>query len=153
MLKYFLHDEMATKDFGEKLAVACAQPCTLYFKGELGAGKSTLIRAYFRALGVVGAIKSPTFTLVESYEVNQQALYHLDLYRIEDPQELDCLGVEEFLDADAICCIEWPERGRGRLSEPDVLFELHHSENGRQLELTAKSRTGERILTAVQKNF
>ena len=104
---------------GALLAKHLVPPCIVFLHGELGAGKTTLVRGFMRALGVTGAVKSPTFTLVEPYQFNNQSIYHFDLYRLNDPEELAYLGIRDYLSEDSMCLFEWPERGMGQLPKPD----------------------------------
>src|SRR5579872_3370642 len=110
-----LADETATLDFGRWLASRVNFPSVIFLQGELGAGKTTLIRGFLRGLGFEGSVKSPTFTLVEEYTIGKHSIYHFDLYRLLDPKELESIGIREYFNANAICFIEWPERGQGFL--------------------------------------
>jgi len=144
-----LPDEAATQGFGGRLASALAGGGLLFLRGELGAGKTTLVRGLLRAFGHAGAVRSPTYTLVEPYEVGSRQLFHLDLYRLGDPEELEFLGLREILDAEAICLVEWPERGAGLLPAPDLELFLEYAGEGRQLTATARTSRGETMLTAL----
>lgn len=134
-----LPDEPATLAFGGELARRLAAPqgfagdALVYLSGELGTGKTTLVRGILRALGFAGPVKSPTYTLLEPYE--EQSVYHFDLYRIADRRELDFIGLDDFLDAQAIKLVEWPERGAGRLPPPDLEIQLHFQAQGRRIEV------------------
>lgn len=108
----------------------------VFLYGQLGAGKTTLVRGILRALGHIGSVKSPTYTLLEPYEVGDRTIYHFDLYRIGDGGELDFIGIDELMDADAIKLVEWPERGDGRLPEPDVVIRLSLEGEGRRVEVS-----------------
>ena len=110
----------------------------IFLHGELGAGKTTLVRGVLRAAGFAGAVKSPTFTLVEEYALPGLTLFHFDLYRLNDPEELEWIGIREYLRPDALCFIEWPERGAGLLPAPDLELELRHAPPGRRALLTAR---------------
>jgi len=154
-LSFFLADEQATLDAGKALATAMCVPSprsvVIYLQGQLGAGKTTLSRGVLQALGHQGAVKSPTYTLVEPYELaaddsNLKKIYHFDLYRLRDPQELELLGVQEYFDDGCLCLVEWPERGQGFLPEADVVVELGAQAAGRQLVLRSATATGEAIL-------
>lgn len=104
-----------TAALGAALARAVTAPCTIALEGPLGAGKTTFVRGFLRARGHAGPVRSPTYTLVETYPLTDGLLHHLDLYRLADPEELEYLGVRDLVTADAIWLIEWPERGRGFL--------------------------------------
>lgn len=140
-IEYFLPDTEATEALGRTLANTRPTRAVVHLQGDLGAGKSTLARAMLRALGVTGAIRSPTYTLVERYPLagGGEAL-HLDLYRIGDAGELEFLGLD---DADAaLWLIEWPERGGAHLPAPDLLIALALQDTGRHVELKPCSATG-----------
>jgi len=129
----FLADAAATGDYGARLA-GCLTPGLLVFlQGELGAGKTTLVRGLLRALGHRGAVKSPTYTLVESYRLPSFTVHHLDLYRLGDPEELEWLGIRDLLAGDALCLIEWPARGAGVLPAPDLVISLDYAGGGRRV--------------------
>lgn len=152
---FSLEDAGATEQFGRTLAT-CKQPGMLIFlQGDLGAGKTTLVRGYLRGLGHQGPVKSPTYTLVEPYEIGQENLYHLDLYRLSDPEELEWIGIRDLFDGESTCLIEWPQRGAGMLPDPDVQIDLRVEGRGRRLTLEAFSTRGEQLtlcLESVQKN-
>lgn len=104
----------------------------LYLEGPLGAGKTTLTRGLLRALGVRGSIRSPTYTLLEPYEIGHRDLLHLDLYRLTHPRELEQLGLRDYPPAQCWWLVEWPERGAGLLPPPDLRIELAHEPDGRR---------------------
>ena len=135
--------------FGAALAGACPaqQLCVIYLTGELGAGKTTLVRGLLRAMGWQGAVKSPTYTLVESYAVADRPVHHLDLYRLSDPEELEFLGLRDLLQANAIMLVEWPQRGRGVLPTADVTLHIEYADEGRRLTMVAETPTGAVIAT------
>ena len=105
--------EEAMVALGEHLGRELAAPMVVFLRGELGAGKTTLARGVLRAKGYSGAVKSPTYTLVEPYELQGVTLYHFDLYRLGDPEELEYVGIRDYLDGDSIVLVEWPERSGG----------------------------------------
>ena len=113
--------------------------------GSLGAGKTTLARAALRALGVAGTVRSPTYTIAEPYETRIGRMWHLDLYRIADPDELEFIAIRDLVSESAACLVEWPERGRGGLPEPDCLAVLDPAGYGRRLRIDSRSVPGERV--------
>lgn len=124
-----------TEALGAALWQALPAKCLLFLYGELGAGKTTLVRGLLRAAGHQGAVKSPTYTLVEEYEVNGRRLFHFDLYRLKDPEELEWMGMEDYLNQEALCCIEWPQMGEGFLPMADVEVRLNYFQQQRAAEI------------------
>lgn len=149
LLERFLDSAAATEQLGASLAAALTPGCIIYLHGDLGAGKTTLARGLLRALGHQGKVKSPTFTLVEPYKIANQRLFHWDLYRLDNPEELDYLGLRDQLDGEALLLIEWPERGQGELPTPDIEITLSYVGESRQGQLAACSTIGEAVLTAL----
>jgi tRNA threonylcarbamoyladenosine biosynthesis protein TsaE len=149
-MKLAVHDEAAMIAMGERLAGACHDPMVFYLYGPLGAGKTTLVRGFMRGLGYAAAVKSPTYTLIEPYEVGGRHVYHLDLYRVRDAAELEYLGLRELQDGSAVLLVEWPERGAGFLPPADVELAIDYDAEGegRQLALQAYGTVGERLITA-----
>lgn len=141
-----LDDEDRQVAFGESLGRALMGRGRLHLDGELGAGKTTLTRGILRAYGHRGAVKSPTYTLVEPYELASARVHHFDLYRLGDPEELEFIGGRDLLAEDALCVIEWPARGEGWLPTPDLVVRLEVADNGRRACLTAHSDHGRRVL-------
>ncbi|MBA2651457.1 MAG: tRNA (adenosine(37)-N6)-threonylcarbamoyltransferase complex ATPase subunit type 1 TsaE [Tatlockia sp.] len=141
-----LFDESASEALAARLAAYLISPLVLTFSGEIGAGKTTFIRALLRALGVKSAIKSPTFSLIESYDCQNLQIHHFDLYRIHDETELEYIGFRDYFQDNAVCCIEWPERARHSLDQVDINFAFTISGSGRLLRSSALSLVGEKIL-------
>lgn len=131
---YYLKDEQETEIFGACLANSLSgNGLVIYLHGDLGTGKTTLSRGLIRALGHNGAVKSPTYTLVEPYEFFHFPLYHFDLYRLTHPEEVEFLGVDEYFEPPSVCIIEWPERGEGFLPAADIDISLQTHGAGREL--------------------
>jgi len=128
--------------FGGALANAALEAVNIYLSGPLAAGKTTLARGFLRARGHRGAVKSPTFTLVETYTLQPRTAHHFDLYRIADPEELDYIGLDEYFDGTADCLVEWPQRGLGALPAADIGITLEVAGNGRVVRLTANTPRG-----------
>lgn len=193
-----LSDEAATLALGQRVAQLLppvlqaleGRALCINLEGDLGAGKTTLTRGLLRSLGFAGTVKSPTYTLVESYQLRHGApdgapngapdsvawpenaedwsqgerelfarelpalnalgqleIYHFDLYRLQDPEELELMGIRDYFAQQALCLIEWPDRGQGILPEPDIVITLEHLEEGRRLTI------GSSVLTVEQLNF
>lgn len=143
-------DEPAMLALAGRMAQVLAPGVLIFLRGPLGAGKTTFVRGLLRGLGYRGSVKSPTYTLVEPYEFEGLPVFHFDLYRLQDPAELEALGIRDYLDGSGACLVEWPERGAGLLPAPDleVVIEPHdaqrsitlkaHSAAGRELEAAAR---------------
>lgn len=138
-----LDDAAATEALGARLAKRLRPGDVIYLQGDLGAGKTTLVRGLLRALGYTGPVRSPTYTLVESYAFDgRPTVHHLDLYRLADPEELEWLGIRDLCGGEAITLIEWPERGRGLLPPPDLTLDLAPSGCGRRATLESDHPQG-----------
>lgn len=134
----FLNGPEATVKLAEQLAGAL-HGGVIYLQGDLGTGKTSFVRAMLQVLGVTGRIKSPSYSLVECYALPWGAAWHLDLYRIADPDELEWLGLDALDESASLVLIEWPERGQGALPAPDLLIRLQHFGKGRQAVLEART--------------
>lgn len=143
-----LPDEPATLHFAAKIFTHLMPGSLVFLRGGLGVGKTTFVRGCLRAAGYMGVVKSPTFTLVEEYRLPGLTLFHFDLYRLNDPEELEWLGIRDYLQPDAICLIEWPERAAGSLPEADLDIDLSYRKLGRAALLRAKSPAGLVLLQA-----
>lgn len=141
-MKLTLPDPTATEVLAQALATARPARAVVYLRGDLGAGKSTLARALLRSLGVSGAIKSPTYTLIERYPLAEGEAAHLDLYRIANGAELDFLGLDELAAEAVLWLVEWPERGLGALPPADLRVALQVIESGRAASLDADTPAG-----------
>jgi len=147
-LQCYLPDVESTMRAGAAVAAGLRAGMIVTLAGELGAGKTTLVRGMLRALGWTGTVKSPSFALVEHYQIASIYFYHFDLYRFNDPTEWDATGFAEYFRPDAICVIEWPERAAGRLLHPDIAALLAHAPPGRMLALKAHTPAGKTCLAA-----
>ncbi len=132
---YLISDEAAMLALGAELASLLQPGMIFYFRGELGAGKTTLVRGLIRHLGHSGSIKSPTYTLVEPYSFEKFEFYHFDLYRIKEPAELFNIGFKDYLRSDSVCVIEWPEQALALLPPPTLDCEIQVLDSGRSLVL------------------
>lgn len=146
-----LADEAATVAFGGKIAQSISKDganrgATLYLSGDLGAGKTTLTRGIVTGFGHQGKVKSPTYTLVEPYELAERCVYHFDLYRLASPEELEFMGIRDYFAEDAVCVVEWPQHGEGFLPEADIQVQLSYCDDGREIVLQSCSPRGEALL-------
>ncbi|MCB5184265.1 tRNA (adenosine(37)-N6)-threonylcarbamoyltransferase complex ATPase subunit type 1 TsaE [Methylobacillus gramineus] len=141
-----LADEAATLAFGAKLAQVLQPGLNLYLHGDLGAGKTTLVRGILRALGHEGKVKSPTYTLVEPYSVSRLNLYHFDLYRFIDPEEWDAAGFRDYFNPQSLCLVEWPEKAQELLPAPDIDVCIRPEGLARHIQLTANTDAGTQCL-------
>ena len=142
----FLADEQATLQLGQQLAHHCSPSgLTIYLEGDLGAGKTTLSRGLLRALGHQGKVKSPTYTLVERYDLPPFTVFHFDLYRLSDPEELSYIGIEDYFQQQTLCLIEWPENGSGYLPNPDLEVKLNYQNQSRIAVIQGYSDKGRQI--------
>lgn len=142
----YLADEPATIAWGQNLAQILVAGGTVFLDGTLGAGKTTLTRGVLLGLGHSGAVKSPTYTLVEPYELAGRNIYHFDLYRLGDPEELEFMGIRDYFSEQNLCIVEWPTRGFGFLPDPDLHIKIIPEGAGRAAQVSAGSERGERLL-------
>jgi tRNA threonylcarbamoyladenosine biosynthesis protein TsaE len=132
-----LPDPDAQLAFGELIGRLLPRRLVVYLEGDLGTGKTTLVRGILRGLGHFGPVRSPTYTLIEPYELPAARVYHLDLYRLSDPEELEYLGLRDLSAEDALLLVEWPERGAGTLPPADLIIRIRYQTEGRHLTLDA----------------
>ncbi len=142
--------EAEQAELGGCLARALSGGGVVFLRGDLGAGKTTLVRGFLHALGHKGRVKSPTYTLVEPYDVAGRHCYHLDLYRLGDPEELEFIGLRDLLAPESVLLVEWPERGQGMLPPADIVIRIAFEHGGRRLTLEASSARGEALLKALE---
>jgi len=146
MLQLDIVDASAMEALGRKLASFCVPGSKLFLQGELGAGKTTLIRGFLNGLGYQGIVKSPTYTLVEPYLINDLEIFHFDLYRLNDPEELESLGIRDYFSGEAICLVEWPEKAAKFLATPDIHIHIQYQDDHRNASLDAKTPSGKEII-------
>ena len=144
-----LLDEHATVAFGERVGGLLGDGAIVYLTGTLGAGKTTFCRGVLQAFGYSGAVKSPTYTLVEPYELRGRSIYHFDLYRLGDAEELEFMGVRDYFVEQNICLIEWPDKGHGYIPKPDITAQLKVSEGGRDVTLCAETTRGNNVISSL----
>ena len=151
-----LQDEPATAALGRQLAPLLAPGMVVWLDGDLGAGKTTLVRALLRALGHAGPVKSPTYTLVEVYAVSSLYWYHFDFYRFNDPEEFADAGLGEYFRSDAVCLVEWPDKAAGYVPPADLALVFRFAEgsgDSRVLELHARSEAGRQCLSMLRSRW
>lgn len=147
--RVYLADEQATEALGGCLAAQLTDGLVVFLSGDLGAGKTCLVRGLLQALGYQAAVKSPTYTLVEDYSIAGHDIYHFDLYRLLDPEELDLIGIRDYFNGSTCCFIEWPERGRGWLPQQDLEIRITVQGEGREAFITAYTDQGEKVLESL----
>ena len=145
----FLSDEQATVRCGELIGQSIKDGIVMYLDGTLGAGKTTLCRGILQSFGHSGPVKSPTYTLVEPYHYRGKSIYHFDLYRLGDPEELEFMGVRDYFSPQHIALIEWPTRGEGLIALPDLCVNLNPEGEGRKLMIEGKTERGVEVLSSL----
>ncbi|MEH6469209.1 MAG: tRNA (adenosine(37)-N6)-threonylcarbamoyltransferase complex ATPase subunit type 1 TsaE [Porticoccus sp.] len=147
--------EEAMVQLGVQLGVELSQTpsssALVFLDGDLGVGKTTLCRGILQAFGHTGTVKSPTYTLVESYQLGNALLHHFDLYRLGNPEELEFIGIRDYFHQGNYCLIEWPNRGAGILPVPDLEVMISVTKNGRDVSITAATDVGNSILLSLDK--
>ena len=149
-----LADTEATVAFGKTLAdhiQTLDRGVITFLHGDLGAGKTTLTRGFVQGMGHKGNVKSPTYTLVEPYELANWQVYHFDLYRLADPEELEYMGIRDYFGEKCCAFIEWPEKGKGILPSADLIINLAYSDEQRTVTLQAESAFGQQVISLLNK--
>lgn len=139
-------NEAAMQALGHSLAEIIVPGCVIYLQGNLGAGKTTFVRGFLRGLGITGKVKSPTYTLVEPYDTEKFEIFHFDLYRLKQPQELQVLDLDAYFTPNSICLIEWPAHGGQYLPPADLIGDFDILKDTRQIRFAALTKSGEEIL-------
>jgi tRNA threonylcarbamoyladenosine biosynthesis protein TsaE len=154
MNPYLISTSAMMEAFGNQLAPVCQVGTILHLQGELGVGKTTLVRGFLRALGHTGAVKSPTYTLVEPYQINGRKIYHFDFYRLAMPEELEYMGIRDYLTEDILMVIEWPERGGEFTPAADLQIQLfYYGQTERLLQLQALTAIGQTIAIQINQHL
>jgi tRNA threonylcarbamoyladenosine biosynthesis protein TsaE len=139
-------DPNAMEKVGRRLYLASPDGLILYLSGELGAGKTTLVRGFLRAMNFVGTVKSPTYTLVEPYEIAEKKVYHFDFYRLNSPEELEYMGIRDYFHGGAYCLVEWPQKAYPLLPTADLHLGIKMKDNERLLTVDSLSDRGQDVL-------
>lgn len=150
-LEIDLADEAATIALGSQLAKLIHSGAVFYLHGDLGAGKTTLTRGIVQGLGHQGNVKSPTYTLVEPYELGEVSIYHFDLYRLGDPEELEFMGIRDYFAPHAVCIVEWPEKGAGVIPTADMDIDLAYYGAGRRAVIRPHTERGKQLTEAISR--
>jgi len=150
-MRMVLETEEQTQLLGEVIASVIESPMNCFLKGDLGVGKTRLVRAIIQSLGFKGNVKSPTYTIVEPYQIGKLLIHHFDLYRLSDPEELDFLGIRDYFDQASINFFEWPEKGEGWLEQPDLIIDMTFHERTRICNLTGQFDSGKLFMKKLKK--
>ena len=135
--------------FASRVASVAVKGLVVFLNGDLGTGKTTFVRGFLRGLSYDGVVKSPTYTLVEPYELAAFSVYHFDLYRLADPEEIEYAGGRDYFDGETISLIEWPEKAHGFLPGPDLIMSLEYANSGRNIEVSAGTELGKKVMLAL----
>ncbi|MDH5257861.1 MAG: tRNA (adenosine(37)-N6)-threonylcarbamoyltransferase complex ATPase subunit type 1 TsaE [Gammaproteobacteria bacterium] len=147
---YFIKGEAEMIRLGAALCDVCTGGEVVFLHGDLGAGKTTMVRGFLHQLGHSGAVKSPTYTFVEHYFYHNKTVYHFDLYRLGDGEELEYMGIRDYFHRNAICLIEWPERGHGYLPKADIDIKIYYEHEGqRRIQLEPVTKRGIQMFDAL----
>lgn len=148
--EYAIPTEDAMQEFGGNLAQNAERGSVIYLRGDLGAGKTTLVRGFIQSLGHEGKVKSPTYTLVEPYELHDLSVFHFDLYRLSDAEELEEMGFRDYFEDSSIVLLEWPEKAEKLLPLPDLHISIGISASSRILQLSGHSEKGSSLLSSLR---
>ncbi|MFV1972847.1 MAG: tRNA (adenosine(37)-N6)-threonylcarbamoyltransferase complex ATPase subunit type 1 TsaE [Thiohalobacterales bacterium] len=151
-MKRVVPDEAAMQEVGRQLARTAGRPGVVYLEGDLGTGKTTLVRSLLRGLGHAGKVRSPTYTLVEPYPLTDLTVYHLDLYRLVDPEELEWLGIRDLDTGTDLLLVEWPDHGTGLLPLPDLVISIEYQGSGRLLCLQTHTPQGQSMVAGLSES-
>ncbi len=152
-LSLHLPDEAATASLGRQLAPSLVPGMVVWLDGDLGTGKTTLVRALLRAMGHTGPVRSPTYTLVEIYVISRIYWYHFDFYRFNVPEEFSDAGLGEYFRGNSVCLVEWPRKAIGYVPPADLVVFVRMAENGREVELVAHSKEGRQCLNKLRNHW
>lgn len=144
MQQYILNSAAETEAFGAQLYEYLPEQCVVFLRGDLGAGKTTLVRGFLRSAGHKGTVKSPTYNIVEEYTINKRLFFHFDLYRINDPEELEWIGITDYFQEKSVCFFEWPDKGEGYLGQPDLIISM--MSNGESRKVNIEILSGEFVM-------
>lgn len=146
-------DVSAMEEIGDILGRECPAGTLIYLQGDLGAGKTTLVRGFLKGRGYTGRVKSPTYTLLEPYATQRSSVLHFDLYRIKAPEELEGIGFRDYLDGEGICLIEWPDKAATLLPCPDLCIRIDFTDPGRTLNLVPYTESGRILVDIILKTY
>ncbi len=151
-MQFTVDNEAAMEQLGGTLAKSIGDGgIIIYLNGELGAGKTTFVRGFLRALGITHTVKSPTYTLVETYDLHT-SVYHFDLYRLKSSLELEAIGIRDYFHQNAICLVEWPQKGEPLLPSPDLMIDMTIKQDARFVEIKANNNRGNDALQTLGRN-